>query len=616
MGRGAVGKQLVRSMSTIPASRPVNSQSAHGRWGVLLGMILLAAAHAVWAAQWLVEQFHQSPYIYGGFRLLGSPNSSWTAKLLHLDFLVLLIGVIWLVHQRWTFQRPAVIEQESVAWTAGHRWGLAGVMALGGGLLFWNLGGPLLWQDEAQSALISRTVLETGIPRGTDGHNYFSQEFEAEYAQNYVWRWHTWLPFYMVAGSYQLLGDSTFAARFPAALLGWITIWLTYQTAIEIWKDRRSALSAAGVLAVCVGFLLLSRQCRYYSALMCFTLLSTIGYWRLMRSERRGYLLLISGMTLLFHTHYIYTGICGAAFITHCALHRRERWKSLMIAAATVVVLALPWVLWFLSMKYGARYGGRMFDLGQSWEDLGHFLTQTADDLVPVLLLPIPLLIGYLKKKFEIRTGEQPQTEAMSLVVILIATHMILLTPIVPIAFFRYLAPIVPLTALVMGKWIADASRVHRALAAWMMAVVVLSWPCADYVTEQLCPVNAPGVAILKYFQTHSTPHEVIVASYGDLPLKYYLPNRILGGRTGEDLSHIEPPEWLITRRYRKFNVDQKLDQWIATECYDPIVIPVPDTPCENREEPRAHLFATDRSQGPVVIYRRKNNWKDCAALE
>ena len=167
--------------------------------------------------------------LYGGFRLLGAPDASLTALLVHVDFVVFLIGAFWLTHYRWTYQRPAVIEQDSLDWTTGHRLGLVGVLGLGAGLLLWNLGGPLLWQDEAQSALISRTVLQTGLPRGTDGLNYFSQEYGSEYAENHLWRWHTWLPFYIVAGSYELLGDNTFAARFPGALLGWISIWLTYR---------------------------------------------------------------------------------------------------------------------------------------------------------------------------------------------------------------------------------------------------------------------------------------------------------------------------------------------------------------------------------------------------
>jgi hypothetical protein len=39
-----------------------------------------------------------------------------------------------------------------------------------------NLGNQYLWQDEAQTALISKTILTDDVPRGYDGKNFFSQE--------------------------------------------------------------------------------------------------------------------------------------------------------------------------------------------------------------------------------------------------------------------------------------------------------------------------------------------------------------------------------------------------------------------------------------------------------
>ncbi len=581
----------------------------HRKFLVILFFMSLAAAHAVWAASWLVDDFRVSKDIYSGFRLLGSPNLGITQSLVHVDFVVFLVGIVWLVNYRWTFQRPSVIEQDSVSWTPGHVVGLVSVLALGAGLLLWNVGGPVMWQDEAQSALISRTVVETGLPRGTDGLNYFSQESGAEYADGYLWRWHTWLPFYMVAGSYEILGDNTFASRFPSVLLGWISICLTYQLGVELWRDRRSALLGAGVLTICVGFLLLSRQCRYYSALMCFTLMSVMGYWRLMQSQRGGYWLLISGMTMLFHSHYVYTAICGAAFIAHCTMLFRQRMKPLMIAAAWVVVLALPWVVWFLQMRYGSRYGGRTL-LPELWfNDFSQFVQHVALEFIPWMLWPIPFLLVQFREKHSIPSAEQPRHEVGVLFAILIVAHLVMLSPIVPYAFFRYIAPLAPLTALIVGRWIVQAYRMHKALAAWMVAVIVLSWPGADFVREQVVPVQDAGGAIVKYLRTHSQPEDVILTNIGDLPLKYYLPNRVVGGLAGENLDHITNPEWVILRQHARYipqALKTKIEELTQSDQYEPIVIPVPDTPFEHREEPCGHLFATDWNEPLVVIYRRR----------
>ena len=152
---------------------------------------------------------------------------------------------------------------------------LAGILIVSAVLFFGNLGNQNLWQDEAQTALISKTILTEGVPRGYDGKNYFSQEGGAEYGKNYIWRWHTWLPFYVLAGFYEVFGVSTFVSRLPFVLFGLGTVVLLYYYARAVWPGTRIPAIAASLLAVSVPFLLLCRECRYYSMAIFFTLLST-----------------------------------------------------------------------------------------------------------------------------------------------------------------------------------------------------------------------------------------------------------------------------------------------------------------------------------------------------
>lgn len=132
-------------------------------------------------------------------------------------------------------------------------------------MFLWNLGNHYLWQDEAQTALISKTVVSDGVPRGYDGRNFFSQEKGAEYGDNFVWKWHTWLPFYILAGFFKIFGTKTFVARLPFALFGIGTVFLAYFFSKALWQDKKTAAVTALLLLVSVPFLLLSRQCRYYS---------------------------------------------------------------------------------------------------------------------------------------------------------------------------------------------------------------------------------------------------------------------------------------------------------------------------------------------------------------
>ena len=96
---------------------------------------------------------------------------------------------------------------------------------------FWllaNLGNCMLWQDEAETICVAQTVLTDGIPKGTDGLNFFSQQEGREYGQNYEWKLHPWFQFYWVALFFSVVEASTYTARLPFALLGLATVFLSF----------------------------------------------------------------------------------------------------------------------------------------------------------------------------------------------------------------------------------------------------------------------------------------------------------------------------------------------------------------------------------------------------
>jgi len=124
-------------------------------------------------------------------------------------------------------------------------------------IIFARLGEQHLWQDEAQSALLARTVIDTGMPRGFSGENSLSQEDGAESGRRNLWHWHPWLYFYLLALSFVCLGQTTFAARLPAALFGVAILLLTYSIVKKRWKSPKLGLLAAMMLGSSVSFILL-----------------------------------------------------------------------------------------------------------------------------------------------------------------------------------------------------------------------------------------------------------------------------------------------------------------------------------------------------------------------
>jgi 4-amino-4-deoxy-L-arabinose transferase-like glycosyltransferase len=256
-----------------------------------------------------------------------------------------------------------------------HRLALIALFLASGLLFLGNLGGSSLWQDEAQTALVAKTVLQGGLPRGTDGINFFSQELGAEYGPEYIWRWHTWLPFYVLAAFFKLFGAGTVVARLPFALAGWLCVGALYALCVRLFQRRTVALCAAVLLALCVQHLLLSRQCRYYSFAALFSLLGLHGYLLIVLApgRRRGLFLLIGAAALLFHTHYIYLATLLGAIFLHCAVFHRGALPQVLVAGAIPAVLNIPWVLWLASMEYPAGYAHDLTSLAHLQRNLEGF---------------------------------------------------------------------------------------------------------------------------------------------------------------------------------------------------------------------------------------------------
>ncbi len=84
-------------------------------------------------------------------------------------------------------------------------------------LLFHNLSDRLLWDDEAETALLAENINKFGVPKSTDGKNSIVL-FGYESNEDDVWIWSPWLDEYITAASFSLFGKSTFSARFPFVL--------------------------------------------------------------------------------------------------------------------------------------------------------------------------------------------------------------------------------------------------------------------------------------------------------------------------------------------------------------------------------------------------------------
>jgi len=490
---------------------------------------------------------------------------------------------------------------------------LCALAALSATLLLANLGNQYLWQDEAQTALLARTILQHGIPLGSDGTNHFSQELGAEYGPDGVWRWHTWLSFYAAAASFAILGQTTLAASLPFALLGVGCVLLTWALARELWRDRVAAGAAGLLLALSVPFLILARQSRWYALAAFLALAGLLAYARIRPGERRWAFALLAAALLLFHTHYLYCAVLLASCCLHAALLERERWWPTLAAAVGTSVLSLPWLVWLSGVKLGPDYSERLLSASDSLLYLRVF----SEDLVTVFLarglwlLALPLLA--LRR---VRCGgpalprERRAWSGVALVTLHAGLGIGLLACLSPGTYLRYLTPLVPPLFALVGLVVGPLARAWPSVAAAAVAAWVLTGSLEDFVYEITHDYDGPIEGIVGFLRTHARPGDTVAIVYGDLPIKFYTGLRVVGGFTGEDIEAARGADWIILRRHNLAPISRairdRLRGFVAEGGYRRHEIDYPDTAFENREDLRIHRFRTARWASPVEIWEKR----------
>ncbi len=486
-----------------------------------------------------------------------------------------------------------------------------GLFILASLLTLTRLDNGSLWQDEAQTALIARTVLDGGIPLGTDGRNFFSQELGAEYGAHYVWRWHTWFPFYLLAAFFGIFGESTWNARLPFALFGIATVLMTYRYGRNLVRSERAAAVAGLLLCTSVPFLVLSRQCRYYSVAAFFSVAALYAYRRIVDGGGRGAGgSFVAASVLLFHTHYAYAAALLLGVLADAAICNRAFLRRVGVLVGVSVMLELPWIAWLSTMPYGERY--TLFDLARANSILVALLDQLASHAFPVAVLVVPIALLLWPEKLEGR--ERPGRDdaignrPIPLLLFLVSTLTILALS-APAPFFRYLAPVLPICCLLLAWIVEAAARRHRAAGIAVLAGLLVFQPLDDYADELIHEFDGPVDGIVRYLDEHARPEDVVAISYEDLPIKFYTKLRVLGGLTGEPLGAARTATWIIVRKYSISTKDRQVKQFLLAyvdwEEYDRIELESPDTPFQNRESPQEHRFRTAKDEDPVVLFHR-----------
>lgn len=529
------------------------------------------------------------------------------------------------------------------------------VLALALPLLFLNLGGPLLWSDEADTAVFAQSILESGVPSAWDGRNFLDSDVGRRLSPDLVMVGTPWLPYYLNAASFALFGESAWAARLPFATAGLGTLALLYFLVLRAGGGRRAAFGAALLLLLSVQFLLYARECRHYplNMLLCTGLL--LSFLRLRDHPRDPWLVLTA--VLLFHTHPLpalaILGALAVLLVVHPDFVPLRRAFALRLAI--VLPLTLPWV------AVAARAWTANTAPLPSLAELGPRTFQFA--IESIAAIPYPGWALLLAAAWS--ALGRAQRAWLALAALVVAAHgalsVLALGEQMWVYGLRYVAGLLPVTAAVTGILVAGAARGRKPLYAALLLLFglthvpgsLLPWTLLerlgastpqwiglhlpergiDRILRTELPAYASGLwrenpgtvsALVDFLHREAGPDDVLITNYAWDPLYFHtglpqglklLPNApgpVLRAAQERGLPRwifgVQDARWVVWRPAWEGYLGYRFE-WVEAALARhgarlQAVATFPETKWENRPELHFHRFPGDRYLFPDNVAR------------
>lgn len=539
----------------------------------------------------------------------------------------------------------------------------AGLLVLGAGLLLFRLGSPALWQDEAETALRGASIQATGLPRmSLDGVLVTAQPSLAAHEGNAdgIWIWNTWLPAYMAAASFSVLGQTPFAARLPFALCALVSLWLLFRLHQDEAGPPWAAESGVVLLALSPAFLLFARQSRYYALTALGTVLVLLAWRRLLAGAKGAAVFVVLSLQLLLHSSFAFFAIAGLALAADAALRGREclRRRYALVALATAA-LSLP-VFWYF--RVWDRPGNHLYAPVEALEFLKtFFLWVSLFALAPLLPAAAalrrrdwrPVAAGFVLLCGLVSEGGVSRLAgALCLVWVLVcavrsrgterlawlwlAATFGLLSLSAAEPYGRYLMGALPALAYLGGRWISELAG-GRAAPALALAAALVATNWAGWLPMRAAGLLAapaePAVSVsgmMRQRLRDAKPRSDLTRFLGELargPEGYVeAAARAIaagGGTTAysdaDNLSllfaaGVKPvykeelasrkPDWLLLSPWLRLDPQSSIELSALAAGYEPVPVPAPRLLWQNNPDPLFRDFSP--KHGPLALYRRR----------
>jgi hypothetical protein len=536
-------------------------------------------------------------------------------------------------------------------------------------LEFGNLGYPLLWQDEGETAMFAQRVRDFGFPKvHADGNVVYGMGIPLEQAvdpDSDAYLGSLWGQYYFAAiavGLAEGVGDlhaKTARLRLPFALVGTAGLVLFFLAISPLFGGgwSRSLLAFAIFLFGCtlsISLLLHIREVRYYALAVALSgALVALEFWRGRGisefANRTGTAL---GLFALFNVFYPAAVSIGAWIGIESILARgrtekssEERLPAIAKGIAPVFVAGvacIPIVVYFRMAELGGIFSER-WNFGpelylENLRLIGHFLIRYE------MLLP---LIGLRFAMLALAAYGRPAPQRVdtriqrSNSLLLLGAIFVLVGARNPVFFERYFVVLSPLVVAivlldaysVLG-WVRAISRQDGTrllfVTSWIgIAVLVMasSWLRLPEIVGRLQETTRPYLGPIDFViadladRHPGTDRLSIATNYEAEPFMYYLGARVVGRFHSSNPDEIARErdvevDVVVPRRAQPKQL-RRLSGFLDRSEFEPRSYPVLDLPYNNIPElfrgrvlPETHRFQTATTENPdrqLVIWERRS---------
>lgn len=498
-------------------------------------------------------------------------------------------------------------------------------------LVLKHLSYPLLWNDEAETAMYAERILDFGYPKVHDGKNVvfelqaaldvgLKEEYDAYIGS-------TWGQYYfatlgaLAARQVEDPYDKTLLLRAPFALAGLAGIAGFLALGLALFPGDRTRQ-----LGFALGFFLLAslstvlvlhlREMRHYSLV---TLLVACVLWIYVRFHVFGRgrfavhcALLATLLTLLFHVFTLPYAALATSFGLHqlalfarrgefsrAGLVRLARDLSPLVISAVAIVPAVVFFETFhvaSELARGAAWARPRFAGLRHLALILNYLA-TQEVLLPAAAAKLAALAATRTTRADSLGAALERRGRVSNLLWLFVVVYVAICQQLPFSYERYLivlSPVLVLVLLLDAAMVLDLAR--RRVAAnrqhWVTAGAVLAAVAMALVLvpprlpalrghwhEMIVPYRGPIDFIVADLRARypRTDELVIATNYESVPLMYYLGSKVTVGfaRANLDEDMAIQPDVIIQRRWPQGRRQLK---WLAQRAaYDAVQLPVAD---------------------------------------